>query len=308
MSNILEKAKAVTKLSKIRAEVNKPELLIGVGAAAILIGVYEACKSTLDLEEEVNNLTENVNAIKDAWVEDDTYPDKEYRKDLAFAYSRGIMRIGGLYLKPAGYIFFGYACIFKANNIMRARNVALAAAYNTLSDKYEEYRNRVIEEYGEEADEHFYYGTEKSTTDLEVVDTKTGRKKKVKDAKVLSVDKFTSIYARSFDTETSYLASPSWEYNKTWLEMKEAEANNILTLRGYLFLDEVYRMLGYEDTMAAHQVGWMKNGSGDGFVSFNISTYWAPNATTTADKVIITDFNVDGEILTKLGELGIGDI
>lgn len=308
MSNILEKAKAVTKLSKIRAEVNKPELLIGVGAAAILIGVYEACKSTLDLEEEVNNLTENVNAIKDAWVEDDAYPDKEYRKDLAFAYSRGMMRIGGLYLKPAGYIFFGYACIFKANNIMRARNVALAAAYNTLSDKYEEYRNRVREEYGEEADEHFYYGTEKSTADLEVVDCKTGRKKKVKDAKVLSVDKFTSIYARAFDTETSYLASPSWEYNKTWLEMKEAEANNILTLRGYLFLDEVYRMLGYEDTMAAHQVGWMKNGSGDGYVSFNISTYWAPNATTTADKVIITDFNVDGEILTKLGELGIGDI
>ena len=42
---------------------------------------------------------------------------------------------------------------------MQKRYLGVVAAYNVLSAAFEEYRKRVRDEYGEDLDKHFRYGT-----------------------------------------------------------------------------------------------------------------------------------------------------
>ena len=80
-------------------------------------------------------------------------------------------------------------------------------------------------------------------------------------------------------------------------------ANDTLKARGYLFLNEVYDMLGIPRTKAGQVVGWIydeKHPIGDNFVDFGIVD--VNNERSRAfmngyERSIILDFNVDGNIL-----------
>lgn len=100
-----------------------------------------------------------------------------------------------------------------------------------------------------------------------------------------------SCYARVFDER-----SPKWinvkEADKLFLKVQERYANDLLKARGYLFLNDVYDILGFPRTAIGQVVGWIydeKDANGDNFVSFG----------KYRDEFIL-DFNVDGEILSKV--------
>ena len=88
-----------------------------------------------------------------------------------------------------------------------------------------------------------------------------------------------------------------------FLKKAESFANDKLRINGYLFLNEVYEMLGIPKTKAGQVVGWVydeKNASGDNFVDFGIFDINNPKARDFVngyERVIILDFNVDGVIL-----------
>lgn len=112
-----------------------------------------------------------------------------------------------------------------------------------------------------------------------------------------------SNYARIFDDSL-----PGWskdsEYNLMYLKNQEQYANDKLKAEGHLFLNDVYEMLGLPKSKAGQMVGWIydeDNPVGDNFVSFGI--FEIPNnhdAINGYKCVFILDFNVDGEILSKI--------
>ena len=111
-----------------------------------------------------------------------------------------------------------------------------------------------------------------------------------------------SVYARFFD-ETS----PQWikdsEYNLRFLRMQERYANDILKRRGYIFLNEVYDILGISRTKAGALIGWVydeKNPVGDNFVDFGIFKSYNSEFVNGLSRCALLDFNVDGIILDKL--------
>ena len=114
-----------------------------------------------------------------------------------------------------------------------------------------------------------------------------------------------SIYARVFDD-----GCPGWnkdpEYNLIFLKQIEGYANELLRSRGYIFLNEVYDMLGIPRTKAGQTVGWVYNEKdpiGDNRVDFGIfNTDSMQNRDFINGYVstIVLDFNVDGDILDKL--------
>jgi hypothetical protein len=77
----------------------------------------------------------------------------------------------------------------------------------------------------------------------------------------------------------------------------------MLEKKGYLFLNDVYEMLGFERTKAGQVVGWIYNlddPNGDNHVDFGI--YDGNNAdkrqfVNGLERAILLDFNVDGPIL-----------
>ena len=120
---------------------------------------------------------------------------------------------------------------------------------------------------------------------------------------VKNESKSYSQYARYF-AETS----PNWtkdsEMNLFFLIRVQDYANEKLKSRGYLFLNEVYDMLGIPRTKAGQIVGWVykeNNTDGDNYVDFGIyRTEKNAKFINGFENSILLDFNVDGPIIDKM--------
>lgn len=107
-------------------------------------------------------------------------------------------------------------------------------------------------------------------------------------------EKSLSQYGRVFD-DCCYGWTKDKRYNLTFLKAQETYFNELLRNRGYLFLRDVFEGLGMTITKESCKVGWIyeeNNKIGDNFVKFDIQENDSPN--------IIVDFNVDGEIISRL--------
>lgn len=112
----------------------------------------------------------------------------------------------------------------------------------------------------------------------------------------------SSPYAVFFD-ETSAVWTKNSECNKLFLLRTQDLANLKLKARGYLFLNEVYDMLGLPRTRAGQLIGWIyddRNPVGDNYVDFGIFNDRNSSFVNGFEKSVLLDFNVDGNILDRL--------
>lgn len=96
---------------------------------------------------------------------------------------------------------------------------------------------------------------------------------------------------RTFSQDTSTAWDPNPEYNAMFLKAQQQYANDIVLVRGHLFLNEVYDALGLSRTDIGAIVGWRKKP--EGWVTFGIDK-------PIADPSIRLEFNIDGPILDLL--------
>ena len=111
-------------------------------------------------------------------------------------------------------------------------------------------------------------------------------------------------YAIFFDeTCTGWTKYP--ELNKIFLLKQEDYANRLLEARGYLFLNEVYDMLGAPRTKIGQIAGWTynpENQFGDPFVSFGLCDSCNHEDVVRDTNVWHLRFNVVGNALDCLGD------
>ena len=111
-----------------------------------------------------------------------------------------------------------------------------------------------------------------------------------------------SPYAVFFD-ETSAAWTKNPECNKLFLLRTQDLANLKLKTRGYLFLNEVFDMLGVPRCKTGQLVGWVYdevNPVGDNYVDFGIFNECNHKFVNGFEKSVLLDFNVDGNILDRL--------
>ena len=113
-----------------------------------------------------------------------------------------------------------------------------------------------------------------------------------------------SQYARFFDESNPYWTKEQ-EYNLMFLKQMELNANQKLRQNGYLFLNEVYEMLGLTRTKTGQIVGWIydeENPTGDNHVDFGIYKDHVGNRNflNGIERNVLLDFNVDGDIFAKM--------
>jgi len=195
--------------------------------------------------------------------------------------------------------------ILVSHNILRKRNIAIAAAYATIDKGFKEYRNRVIERFGKDVDKEIKYNLKQKKFDTTTVDD-NGKTKKGKEIVTIADDpnKY-SQYARFFDDGCTGWEKDS-EYNLMFLRAQQSYANDLLVAHGHLFLNDVYKMLGIPTTKAGQVVGWIYNTekpTGDNFVDFGIyetNREAVRNFVNGYERTILLDFNVDGNIWEKM--------
>lgn len=111
-----------------------------------------------------------------------------------------------------------------------------------------------------------------------------------------------SQYAKIFDDTCVGWTNDS-EYNMLFLKTQQNYCNSLLKVKGHLFLNEVYDILGIARTKAGEVVGWVydeKNPIGDNVVDFGLMHDYNYDFINGYNYTTILDFNVDGNILNYI--------
>ena len=287
-----------TKMTMVK---NSPEILMVAGVVGVVTSTVLACKATTKLSGILESKNEQVIAVKNAIAHpeqlSEEYTEEDGKKDLTIIYTKTTMSIVKEYAPAAIIGVASLAALISSNGILKKRNVALAAAYTTIDGAFKKYRKNVVDRFGETVDKELRYSAKQVTVEKEV-ETKKGKKTVTETVSVPNIDQY-SDYARVFDaSSTNWKKDP--EYNLMFLRAQQAYANNMLQVNGYVFLNDVYDLLGMDRTKAGQVVGWVKDSEiGDGQIDFGIYDLndkdkcafingYEPN--------IILDFNVDGNI------------
>ena len=289
--------------SKNVVQKHSPEILAGVGVVGVVASTVMACKATMklnDILEESKETRDKIREVESNPRYEEQYSHEDAKKDLTINYTQTGLKIAKLYAPAVILGSASLGCLLASNDILRKRNAALSAAYMTVDKSFKEYRQRVVDRFGEEVEKEIRYNIKAEEITSTVV-AEDGSETTITETVKTMDPNLYSDYAKFFDE-----ASPYWqkdpEYNFMFLKSQQQYANDLLKARGRLFLNEVYEMLGIDKTKAGQIVGWVynpENPIGDNFVDFGIFDMSKERVRAFVNGYepnILLDFNVDGNI------------
>ena len=289
--------------SKNMVQKHSPEILAGVGVVGVVASTVMACKATMklnDILEESKETRDKIREVESNPRYEEQYSHEDAKKDLTINYTQTGLKIAKLYAPAVILGSASLGCLLASNDILRKRNAALSAAYMTVDKSFKEYRQRVVDRFGEEVEKEIRYNIKAEEVTSTVV-AEDGSETTVTETVKTMDPNLYSDYAKFFDE-----ASPYWqkdpEYNFMFLKSQQQYANDLLKAKGRLFLNEVYEMLGIEKTKAGQIVGWVynpENPIGDNFVDFGIFDMSKERVRAFVNGYepnILLDFNVDGDV------------
>lgn len=288
----------------LKLQKHSPEILVTAGIIGGVVSAVMACKASTKVNPVLEDAKEKLDAIKE-YAEnpefDEKYTEKDKSKAVTMVYTQTAMELGKLYGPSIALGAASIGCVLASVNIIHKRNVALAAAYTTIETGFKEYRGRLIDRLGEELDRELLYDIKTKEVE-EIVVHEDGTQETVTKTVETANPNEHSVYARFYDEGCKgWQKDP--ETNLFTVRQVQNWANEMLKAKGYLFLNEVYEMLGIPKTAAGQCVGWYydeKDPTGDNYIDFGI--YDIHNERKRAfvngyERTILLDFNVDGDIL-----------
>jgi len=300
------------------AKQHAPEIMIGASILAGAGALFFTVRGTLKLDKVLDDHTDRVNNVKKNYIPEEKLAAveetenkkeflvdmtdeevKSYKKDLFKEYAKTTGSIALNYAPAAALALASAGLSIASYGIMNKRLAVAITALESVTASFAEYRNRVKKAYGEEAEHDIYTGkiTEHVAVEKEL---KNGKTKLVDEEKV-SYNGIASSYAKTFNIHNSkFLAGENGRaYNTEFIEFAEKNANLTLRLQGFIFLNDVYDILGFDPTPEGQLVGWLDNTeNGDGQVKFDIVEN-LDEKNEDYDEWLI-DFNVDGVIFDKI--------
>lgn len=260
---------------------HSPEILIVVGTIGAVTSAVMACKATLKVNDVIDEAKETVDKIHDSveaekhTADGELYTQEEANKDLALVYIQTGWKFVKLYGPAVALGAVSLGCMIGSNRILQKRNVALAAAFTAADTSFKEYRNRLIERFGENGkalDRELRYNIKAQEIEETVVD-ENGEETVVKQTvEVVDPNVAHDIYSAIYcEGCTGWCKDAS--LNKYFLMQQQKYANDKLRLTGFVSLNEVYDMLGLPRTSFGQLAGWVyteDSSIGDNYVSFGL--------------------------------------
>lgn len=152
-------------------------------------------------------------------------------------------------------------CIFGANVLNKRAQASLVSAYALTSESFKEYRNKVDELYGEEANNEI--------------------------TKEIAKDHYTETNISVPDNEQLFYDAFSNQYfTSTMFKVQQAEyyLNRDLTMRDYAYLNEFYEHLDIDGVEGGWKLGWSTGSC--------LAAYWQPWIDFNHSKVTMDDGQV----------------
>lgn len=287
---------------------NLPHILTGAGIAGVVVTTVMAGKSACKAKEILDEAKETKASIEEVHDNPDAFPDyteKDYKNDIRGLHVSTALSMVKTFWKPAvtgilslGAITTGHISLTQKNIELAKANAGLNATCIAISGAFAQYRERVREKYGKEADYNLLYGAEE--VEIEEIDEK-GKKKKTKCHVMRSDNK--SPYIAVFD-EYAQAYRGDKVLDEMFLRAEERYANDILWANAddTLFLNQVRERLGLPLTQAGQYLGWKKDKDITYKISFNIKAKERLDEDGITRVVYFLDFNCDGNVLEDLSE------
>jgi hypothetical protein len=124
-------------------------------------------------------------------------------------------------------------CVFGANTLSKKQQASLMSAYALIDNSYKDYKKKVAELYGEEADSRVREELAKDNYEEDKIE--------VEDNKQLFYDEFSERY---FESAIEDVLQAEYEINK------------LLATFGGVYLNEFYDLLGIEKLNYGDHLGW----------------------------------------------------
>lgn len=284
-------------LAVLAVQQKSPTLLLGAGVVGVIGTVVLASRATLQLDEVIDKFETRKKMMHDLLetVPEDYTPAKA-KSDSLLIHTKLVTDVVKLYGPAVVLGSLSIAALVGSHVILSRRNAGLIAAYTAIDKAFKEYRSRVVADQGEEKDLEYMY--ESNTREV----YSEGKKGEPKVEEIKTFGTGRSPYSVVFDADNLNWG-PVPETNVFFLRQQQQYCNDRLRARGHLFLNDVYRELGFPDTEAGAVTGWIY-GEGDDFIDFGIwegCTYEqikeflrGPNGS------LLLDFNVQGSIYKRL--------
>ena len=265
-----------------------PTILTAAGTVGFIGTTVLASKATLKVEETLAEEAALLVKVHEAH-EDGKLTDKDATRDKVILYTRMTTKLAKLYA-PA--LILGAASIVSlatGHGIMLKRNASLAAAYAAVDQAFKTYKKKIEAKFGKDA----VLDALISNTEQEIAENELTLEA------IAAVDK-VSPYGVIFDDENINWSADE-DLSMLHLKCQQQYANDILQTRGHIFLNEVYKMLGFPHTPAGAVTGWVK-GQGDNFIDFNLQDGIFEGEDKNGRTVTkwALDFNVDGVMWDKI--------
>lgn len=276
-----------------------PEILMTVGITGVVTGTILACRATTKLEKTMEPHKKELDDIHT-----NPNPDeKEHRKEVTKAYAKTAWDLIKLYAVPAAVESASIGCLLGSHKIMQNRNIALAAAYTTVSSAFDAYKKRVADKFGEEAEKEIRYDIRTEEIDEEYEDAKGKKKTRKKTVKTIGNSE-RSPYAR-FYAEGCDGWSKDPGANIMTLLSKQAWLNERFRIRGHMVLNDVYECLGLPLIREGQYLGWYYDPSDPtlhnkiDFGIYDCHDILKCDFVNGFENVVLLDFNIDGNIVDR---------
>lgn len=286
---------------------HSPEILVAAGIAGTAVSAVLACKATLKVNDILEETKENLEKIHTCSEDEELakeYSPEDAKKDTTIVYVQTGVKLAKLYAPAVVLGALSITSILASNNILRKRYAGAAAAYAATDKLFKDYRSRVVDRFGEQVDHELRYNIKAKEIEEKVVDAK-GKEKTVKKTVEVSSINEVSDFARYFDKSSPYW-NESPDANLMFLRSEQNYANDILKIKGFVTLNDVYERLGIPTTKAGMVVGWTydkDNPDGDNYIDFGLyetNRESVRNFVNGYENVVLLDFNVDGNIYNKM--------
>lgn len=288
--------------ASLELQKRSPEICLGLGLVGFVGTVVLACRATLKAEEILDRHAKRMEEANEAADVADAADDYDIRREKTVVWAHTVVDFAKLYAPCAAVGAVSVALLVKSHNILSGRYLGAVSAFNGVTEAFQQYRNRVIDEEGEEKDRHYRYGSEYEKVKVDDVDENGKKVKREEVHEIMNEPLKPSDTSRYFDE-----SNPNWEhdahYNFMFLDGVETHMNDILHSRGWLALNEVYDALGFEPDPKGQILGWCMDG-GSGRVSFGLerSNREIRRFINGKENIVLLDFNVDGVIVDKIGK------
>lgn len=268
----------------LKSKNSSPQLLFVAGLVGFGTTVVLACKATMKVEDILVDHEKRSLEIQRTKLTEKQSQSEQRNLSISTAVS-----LSKIYAPSVVVGVVSVVCLTKSHKILNERNATLTAAYVGLQRFLEDYRGRVREKVGAEAERDVYY----ASTPVELVrDTPDGPQKYFG-----SRPMGASPYSCVFDETKTGIFQESYEFNTHFVRIQQDLLTNKLRSQGYLFLNDVYKAFGVRSTETGQLCGWfVGDKDSDDYVDISMTPLHDGRGS------ILLDFNVAGHVSHMLGD------